>query len=268
MSQSSALQMLQTSTLRPGLLVSVNTSVNGGVKYEKRILERYVDADGNQKVRWETVRTIMKPQEYETAQTVRSRARSLIARPCSKSSFGYLCPEDRAEEVAKALADARQSCAEFNSTAVYSRVNIYVMTGRIVPDDVEAVKAINGEIRDLLETMKTGVEVLDVNMIREAANKARSIGQMLTPDAQVRIQLAIDAARKAARQITKAGETAAQEIDRNAITTLTESRRAFLDFDEEKEVATPQSAGRAVDFSGDAPTTTRTKLSPAVMDLD
>ena len=43
--------------------------------------------------------------------------------------------------------------------------------------------------------MEQGLQNLDVKSIRDAASKAKSIGQMLAPEAAVRIQLAIDAAR-------------------------------------------------------------------------
>ena len=68
---------------------------------------------------------------------------------------------------------------------------------------------------------------LDVKSIREAANKAKQVGQMLAPDAAVRVQLAIDAARDSARRWSGC-EQAAAEIDLRAIRTVTESRTAFL----------------------------------------
>ncbi len=39
---------------------------------------------------------------------------------------------------------------EFNATARLTRLYVNVIAGRIAPDDVEAVKAINSEVRDLL----------------------------------------------------------------------------------------------------------------------
>jgi hypothetical protein len=116
---------------------------------------------------------------------------------------------------------------------------------------VEAVRAINSEVRDLLEAMKEGVETLNVEAVRQAANKARSLGNMLTPDAADRIQGAIDAARSAARKIVAAGEQVACEIDLRAVRAITEARTAFLDLDDAREVAAPTEQARAVDFEPD-----------------
>jgi 4-hydroxyphenylpyruvate dioxygenase-like putative hemolysin len=72
---------------------------------------------------------------------------------------------------------------------------------------------------------------------------------MLPTETASRVQDAIAAARATARAITKAGETAAQEIDTRAIRAITEARTAFLDLDDNgQEIATPTEPGRAIDL--------------------
>jgi ElaB/YqjD/DUF883 family membrane-anchored ribosome-binding protein len=239
---------IKTSTLRPGLLVSLKSSVSGNMTYRRRDLESKRNKDGSVQTKWETERVVTDQAEHDAAFIARSTARSTIARICANSAFGLLCPESDADALETAIADARKIADEFNATAKLSRVSLYVITGRIAPDDVEAVRAINSEIRDLLADMETGLKNLDVKAVREAASKAKNIGAMLTPDAQSRIQLAIDAARGAARQMVKAGDQVAFEIDKRTIRTITEQRTAFLDLDPVKEIATPKSDARAVDF--------------------
>ena len=112
----------------------------------------------------------------------------------------------------------------------------------------EAVKAINSEIRGLLDTMARGLGKLDVDVVREAARKAKSIGAMLEPNAQERVQKAIEVAREAAKQIVKAGETGAIEIDEVSIQRITEARTSFLDLDDAVEVQAPEAAVPVVDF--------------------
>lgn len=247
--------MIQTTTLRPGLLVSLKTHINGNVRYEKRTIESaHIVADGAERALWETERTVSDPVELEAAKKARSKASSLIRGVCAQSAFGLLCPDTAEEDLEKAMIQARAVAEEFNATAKLSRVSIYIITGRIAPDDVEAVRAINSEVRDLLDEMATGVRLLDAKSIRDAANKARSLGNMLSPIAEARIKIAIETARKAARQIIKAGETAAEEVDRSAIRKITDLRTSFLDLDEQiQEVATPAVSGRAIDF--EPPTT-------------
>jgi hypothetical protein len=110
------------------------------------------------------------------------------------------------------------------------------------------VRAINSEVRELLANMAEGVRNLDVKIVRDAADRARDVGRMLSPDAQARIQTAIDAARDAARKIVKAGEQAAQEIDRQALSRIATARTAFLDFDPAATVAAPSAEARVLDF--------------------
>lgn len=237
-------------TLRPGLLVALKTSIGGNVKYAKLQLEagRILDS-GEHKSKWETERTILDPKEQEAATKARTKARGFIAAVCSTTAFGYLCPETAKAELDEAVAKARKVAEDFNESATVTRLWINVISGRIAPDDIEAVKAINGEVRELLAEMTAGVEKLDVKAIRDAAARAKQIGQMLSPDAQARITIAIEAARSTAKAIVAAGEQAAVEIDRRTIRTLTEARTAFLDLDDAAEIATPKSAGRAVEFT-------------------
>jgi len=246
------------STLRPGLLVSLKTSVRGNVSYNRRDLEN--DSDGKvATAKWETERTIADAQEHEAAQKARGKAQSLIRSVCAKSAFGLLCPEGAADELDAAIGEARKVTDAFNATAKLTRVSVYVIAGRVAADDVEAVKAINSEIKDLMADMERGLANCDVKTIRDAAAKAKNVGKMLTPDMQVRVQMAIDTARASARKIVQAGEQAAQEIDKSAIRKITEMRTAFLDLDEQAEVAAPAQAARNIDFETDADHAARIK---------
>lgn len=242
---------IQASTLRPGLLVALKTSVKGNVQYKKVTIEADHETDvGERLAKWETERRIVDPREHEEATTLRSKARTIISGVCANSAFGLLCPEDKEEELARAVEKARLLADDFNARARLTRIDLYVITGRIAPDDAEAIRAINSEMRDLMDTMQRGLQNLDVQTVRDAANKARNVGQMLSPKAQERVALAIEAARSAARKITKAGETGVAEIDAQTIAFIQQQRTAFLDLDGGAEIEAPVAAeGRAVDLA-------------------
>lgn len=237
------------STLRPGLLVSLKTALVGNITYQKAIIEpEHMTEDGVQRAKWETVRTITDREEHDKGRKAQAEARSCITKVCTNTAFGLLCPEAEKEVLEKAIIDARIIADDFNADARLSCMTVYILTGRIAPDDVEAVKSINAEIRGLMETMSEGVSNLDVSAIRAAANEAKRIGAMLSPEASGRVQVAIEAARTAARKIVKAGEEAAQEVDLATINRLAECRTAFLDLDGESEIATPEEETRGVDL--------------------
>lgn len=240
---------LRSSTIRPGLLVALKTSIRGNVRYVKTVIQDETE-DGSELVaRWETERRIADAAEHKLASQVRSKARSLITGVCSHSGFGLLCPDSRTGELEYALEKARQLTDDFNANAKVSSITVNVITGRIAADDVEAVKSINSEVRDLLSLMESGIQRLDVGAVRDAADRARSVSQMLSPAAQERVSVAIDTARAAARKIVKAGETLAKEIDSQAIQALARTRAAFLDFDEAGEIVIPAAEARGVDFA-------------------
>lgn len=256
-----------TTTLRPGLLVSLSTSVRGNVRYVQNIISPdQVTEEGSREATWETTRTIIDPAEHEAAIKARSKARTTIRSVCAISAFGMLCPEIDASKLETAIAEARQIVEEFNAKATVTRVSVYVLTGRIAPDDVEAVKAINSEVRELLDDMAEGIKNLDVERVREAATKAKSVGQMLSPDAQVRVRMAIDAARDTAKRIVAAGEAAALQIDQATLNRIAEARGAFLDLDDVRDVETPDADGRAIDLdpAADVPVNAAPPSVPAM----
>jgi hypothetical protein len=261
---------IQTSTLRPGILVSLKSSLTGNVRYEKRVIESPTATDGGgEKAKWETVKTVADRRELARAVKARGEARAAIASVCNQTTFGLLCPDDREDDLVAAIREANRIVDEFNSKAKLGRVHVYALTGRIAPDDVEAVRAIKSEVRDLIDQMKKGVADLDVATIRKAAAKAKGIGAMLTPDAQARITMAIDAAREAARKIVKAGETAAIEVDRQTIARITEARTSFLDLEEAKPIQRAKSSGRGVDLVAghDAAPTKKSKAKARQIDM-
>jgi hypothetical protein len=167
--------------------------------------------------------------------------------------FGLLCLVENRGKLDAAIAKAEGIAREFNADAEVSRLRVNVIIGEVSPDDARAIRAINQEMRDLMDAMASGIATLDVQKVRDAAGKAKSVGKMLEPNAKANVERALTIARKTARDIVKAGETGAIEIDQVAIQRLTEARTAFLDLDLDVETQAPEAATPvAVDFEPEA----------------
>jgi len=246
---------METSVLKPGLLVSLKTSINGGADYQRTEIERdHTTADGAREARWETRRIILDPAEYEAAIVARSKARGAVLSACRNTGFGLLCPTAEADNLQTAIDVARGIAEEFNATAKRTTVSIYVITGRIAADDAEAARAISSEVRELLNDMEAGIKRADPEAIREAANKARVLGGMLTEGASIKVNAAVDEARKAAsliiKRVEKAGELAEKVVVALSTASISAARFAFLDIDmpQAAPVVTEQPATREVDL--------------------
>ena len=108
---------MQTTTLRPGLLVGLKTSIRGNVIFVHRDIEpEHTTDDGKQSATWETEKTINDPTEYKLAVVVRSKVRSLVRSVCASSAFGLLCSEQNASDLENAIAEARRLAAELSPT--------------------------------------------------------------------------------------------------------------------------------------------------------
>jgi hypothetical protein len=225
--------------LRPGILVSLKTQISGGTLYERVDLEHETSDDGRDKAKWETTRYIEDPAEYERGVKIRSKARGLIERACSKTAFGLLCPESKESSLDEAIGEAQKIVTSFNESAQHSTVRVYVIRGRIASSDEEAARAIASEVRDLLTQMESGVATVDVEKIREAANKAKRLGAVLEESQALKVNEAVAAAREAAtaivKRVTKNGELAETVIAelRGQTAAIETARFAFLDTDDE-----------------------------------
>jgi hypothetical protein len=232
---------MDTRLLKPGILVSLKTTLSGGVNYDRRDLgTKTVGGDEQEEVsKWETVRTIRDREEHDKGVKVRSTASSLIRRECIVSSFGLLCLTEKEAALDEAIQIGRDLADAFNEDAKHTQFNVYVLKGRIAETDEEATRAIAAEVRGLLDEMESGVRNLDVKSIREAANRARELNKMIDDSQSERMGAAIKAARKAARTIVKrvekakeTGEAVLADIDTKAINV---ARFAFLDPEAEEE---------------------------------
>ncbi len=253
---------MRTSLLKPGLLVSLKTAVRGGVFYDRATIEgEHLSETGARVSRWETTKQIPDPEEFERASGVRGKTRSMITAVCCKSAFGLLCPLARETELTDAIAEARKLASAYNGGTERLAVEVFVLVGRIAQDDAEAARAIAAEMRDLMDEMERGIKAADPDAIRDAANRARALGGMLSAETSAKVSEAIEDARKAAREIVKrvekAGEQAATVVAEMSVARIASARFAFLDVSEAPIVASEAPAARGIDIpeGPDAPAT-------------
>jgi len=245
-------------TLRPGILVVLKTGVEGGVSYEKEVLQsETLMADGAKEAEWKTKKRVDDAEEHDRAEKRRAEVRSLIEGACAKSDFGLLCPSEREQELGLRIAKAQILVDEFNKSARASQVVFRILRGRVEQDDALATKALAGEVAGLMRRMEEGIAKLDVKAIRRAASEARSVSQMLSNEAQATVVAAIvqarDAAREIASRVEKAGELAATVLQDVRTEQIKSVRLSMLDVERGTEV-TLKPVARALDVpASDAP---------------
>jgi hypothetical protein len=234
--------MTTTSLLKPGFLVSLKTSLQGGVSYHRVDLDAdRPEGDPAAIARWETTRRIDDPDEHKRATKARSAASSLIRAVCTHTAFGLLCPESKAAELDEAIQGAQALIDAHNQAAHSTHVRVYVLRGRIASTDEEAVRALSSEVREVLEEMQAGIRRVDVTAIREAATRARKLGAILDADQAAKVNRAVEAARDAAKQIVKRidveGAEAVRAVAEGMSGPIEQARFSFLEIEE--SIATP-----------------------------
>lgn len=245
---------MKASIIRPGFIVALRTAVRGGVHYERKELGENKRGD-TLIADWQTRKTVDDTADYEAAIKARGAARSAITKVCTQTSFGLLCPAAFEKELDAAIQEAKDLANLHNLKASTTEVSVYVLKGKVAQDDAEANSAIAAEIRQLMEDMQAGIQSLDPKAVREAANKARDLGRMLSTGQQDQVNEAIEQARAAARtivkRIEKGGEVAATVLADIATGVIESTRFAFIDLDtpEPKQTeALPQIEGQRFDL--------------------
>lgn len=226
----------RVSTIRPGLLVALASSVTGGIAYSRRDLPTGEAAAGAPSTadvaRWETVRIIEDAAEHARATKCRSQARNAIVAACRHTSFGLVCPEEQEAQLWAALKEARELVDEFNATARTTRVDLFVLPGRVARDDQAAALALLGEAASLVAAMEREIGKANADAIREAAGKARALSAMLDGEAREALDTTIEAARKCARdlvrRVEKKGEEAAAVLASLDIGPIVAGRMALV----------------------------------------
>lgn len=225
--------MEKSMVLKPGLLVSLKSSIKGGVAYTRKDLE---GTEGAKLERWETTKIVDDPEELERATKVRGRCRSLITSICTNTQFGLICAVADEADLDQAILDSRASAEAFNETAKTIHVDVFVLRGRIAESDNEATRAIASEMKGILDEIKQGIADCNANDIRHAANRARAIGKMLDEETGKKVTEAIAQARAAAREIVKQVSAGADKttvvLDTIKMELIDTARYAFLDLEE------------------------------------
>jgi len=130
---------------------------------------------------------------------------------------------------------AKEIVAAFNKTSVHTEVSIYVIKGRIASSDAEAARAIGQEVAALIEGMNGAIDRLDPKAIKDAADKAKKMSAMLSPELASKVGDAVSTARAAARtiirRVEKGGEEAAIVLADIQRGNIARARIAFLDLD-------------------------------------
>ena len=234
-------------TLRPGWLVSLSSRVSGGVAYERTNL--VVEDDFS---KWETTKKIDDPEERKAAEEIRGKARYLISSKCSKTDFGLICSDANEPDLDEAEVQARALCLEFNKTARFSSVSIRVLRGRIEQNDAKAAKAVVEEIKLLVDEMNQGIVNADPEAIREAADKASKMSNILSAEKSQAVGEAVAAARKAAntinKRVLKNGEDATKVLADIQIGAIEKARMAFLDMSDDLDVEELPAVVRSVEI--------------------
>lgn len=219
-------------SLKPGILVGLKSEVRGGVEYKTVALDvpeaekdMYTSTTGTEVIKKEMTKITADADEHKRATAIRNKARSWVVSECSNTPFGLLCPLGKEEALDAQVVEAEKLVAEFNATAIHTRVDVYVIKGYIADGDEKAARGIANELSELIEKMSSAVTARDPDAIKAAMRKAKALASMVDEDSKARVSKALEAARASAKDIA-----AMIKAHGNAnIALITDTNKAILD---------------------------------------
>lgn len=225
--------------LRPGLLVTLHTRIEGGCAYDREDLGHSVDdvaGELRDVTEWKTTRTIADAEEWDRASKVRSQARALVASACVDTPFSFLlCPTEQETLLDQKLAEAQALVALFNAGSAHSKIKLVSVRGAIAESRVEAITAVKQELNSLIGQLDQAIGAGDVGGIRELVTRAQRVGKMLDQqsDAKGALGKAIAAARVIAKTLVKRveqqGEAVATVLEEANLSPIAQARFLFID---------------------------------------
>lgn len=226
--------------VRPGLLVSMRTSIKGGVSYRREDLVDEIEGEGT-RTEWKTEKKVENADEYTRARRLRARVVTLIGGACVKTAFTYICPLENEALLDERIAEAQAACDAFNEEAVHSQVTFDLMRGRYMEDTKETVQAVRREIHELLEELNSALKAGEVQSIRDVAARATQMGRLLEEGTEARsaLERAVKESRRVAGQLVKRikeGADAVAEVLAGANVSLIATARHTFDEDETGEI--------------------------------
>ena len=142
--------------LKAGYLVSLKTSVTGGIEYLRFNREANASADtpGAVEETFTTKKLTMNPEEHKAAIQVRSKAVYAIRKVAADTPFGYMVPLEQRAALEAALVEAKSYVAAFNAEAKHTYVSFRMVKGLIDDGDHDTALAIAQEAIDALTTLQ------------------------------------------------------------------------------------------------------------------
>lgn len=237
--------------LKASYLISVTTSIKGGVEYHRVELE-HTSEGSRQTERWETKKVIRDVEEHEAASEARKNIRNKLASCCATTPFGLICQEGDYPKMEEAIKEANRIRDEFNAGATSTRLRVSILPVRFTTDDAEAVRSIRRETERLLGDLERATRAGDPEEIRKVTADAVQMSRVIDEDSPVApaVADAVKEARQVARQVRarviKKGEELETVLSEQTFAAVTSARQVLDDMGDVETATAPVEVGRAI----------------------
>jgi len=190
--------------IQDGYLVVGGISQRGCVSY--RHSGRSGDVDGVRlEEDWSTHKTVLDVNEQRRLKAAKNTlTRKILRLGAPLANFGVYVRQDKAEELEAVLREVDAEVRTYNASARYTYMLSSFTVFQILGGDERIARALYDRAVNLIDEISTAIGKGDVKAIRSSLRGLRGLDEILPAETGAEISKAINEARAAAREATKA----------------------------------------------------------------
>lgn len=194
-----------------GYIIATEFGASGGVHYERPSAGREVreTRGGRGRLeRYETTKRIDDLESVAMSNQIVNRAYYLVEKFCTRTPLGYYCPAERLTDLDRAMEEVTETAQLFNDCqrdeGGARRVTVALYPLRLAMDDRRAAVRLSETVRERLRAVTDALRAGDVKATENALDRCRNLEGLATGVQREAIQVALDSARDAKRQLAEA----------------------------------------------------------------
>jgi len=184
-------------------ILTYDVSRRGGQSYQRANERLIKDEDGEEIREWETIKTTQDKEEFAKASSLQTKIKYALSKLGASSPLGVVVRNERRAEVEAVVADWERQVAEFNSTSVYTKIDIWAMIHPLTGSNAAQLGKIVDQLNDILGDLGNAIDTMDPKTIRETLQRMNGFTEILPETAADLVEGAIKKARKQANDISR-----------------------------------------------------------------
>lgn len=202
----------RTVSIKPCFKVTLNVSIDRGVKYRQMDHNVEANADGSEDAEWRTHRHYKDRDEAKAADRVFSAVRQKLHSIGTHTALGFVVPLEDEAKLDKALQEMEEAVDEANKGFRYCHINLEYDVVEYTNQTKGAAKSVASQIERSAQRIQEALREFNPKNARKVLNASKEVLDVL---ADPKARKALHAAREQARELAGEIQAVVKQFDGN-----------------------------------------------------